>query len=498
MIRRPPSRTATAKPVSLPSPFGGWNTLDALDKMPEEDATVLDNWLPGVNSLRIRSGHQAHATGVGSTEVETLAEYHAGVVRRLVAAGGGGLYDASSSGSATLLNSGFSSNRWQTVNFNGFMLLTNGVDNPQVYDGSTLSNATITGPTLTSVVGCNVYKSRIYLWQNNSPDFWYGGTNSISGAFTQFPLSRVSKLGGNLVAMGSWTLDGGDGMDDLAVFVMSSGEVIVYRGSDPGDSASWALAGIYRVAPPLGIRAITKAGGDLVVSTLEDHQVLTDILTRGRVGVPLSKVSGAQKAASAAGKSLFGWQHLVYPKGGQIIVNVPVTASTSHQHVLNTLTGAWCRWTGLNARTWGLFNDALYFGGASGNVNLADSGTTDAGASITADARQAWNRLKSGERKRVTAIRPLIRAEGSLSYALGIGFDYQDASVVVPTGSVVAAGTPWGSPWGSPWSPPSRINTAWRASKGTGVALSPRLFVVSKQAIEWYRTDLRIETGINL
>jgi hypothetical protein len=30
------------------------------------------------------------------------------------------------------------------------------------------------------------------------------------------------------------------------------------------------------------------------------------------------------------------------------------------------------------------------------------------------------------------------------------------------------------------------------------VALSPRLYLSSKQAVSWMRTDLRIETGVNL
>jgi hypothetical protein len=496
-LRRKPTRQATAKPISLPSPYGGWNTLDALDKMPEEDATTLDNWNPGVNKVDIRKGWQGFATGVGSGQVQTLAEYHAGITRRLLAAGGGAIYNATDGGAAASLGSGFTSNKWQWINFNAFMLLVNGADNPQVYNGSTLSNATFTGPTVTSVVGCNVFKSRIYLWENSSQDFWYGGVNAISGAFTRFPLSRVSRLGGNLVAMGTWTLDAGDGMDDMAVFVMSSGEVIVYRGSDPGDSASWSLAGIYNIAPPLGIRTITKIGGDLTVASLEDIQTLTDVLTRGRVNVPTSKISGAHARAALSGRDFFGWQTLVYPKGAKAIVNVPTSATTFVQHVLNTQTGAWCRWTGIDAFCWGLFNDNLFFGDASGNIRRADTGTTDNGLAIVADGRQAWNRFRSNQRKRVAAVKPLVQTEGDLTYALAIGFDYQDASAAI-TGTISTSGTPWGSPWGSRWSPPPRINTTWRAARGSGVALSPRLYLSSKQAVSWMRTDLRIETGVNL
>jgi hypothetical protein len=32
-----------ARPYSVPAPFGGWNTRDALDEMPATDAITLDN-----------------------------------------------------------------------------------------------------------------------------------------------------------------------------------------------------------------------------------------------------------------------------------------------------------------------------------------------------------------------------------------------------------------------------------------------------------------------
>jgi hypothetical protein len=80
---------------------------------------------------------------------------------------------------------------------------------------------------------------------------------------------------------------------------------------------------------------------------------------------------------------------------------------------------------------------------------------------------------------------------------MNVGFDYQVANVVL-SGTVTPSGTPWGSPWGSPWSPLARINAIWRASKGTGTAISPRFYVSTKQAVQWYRTDFRVEPGINL
>jgi hypothetical protein len=45
------------------------------------------------------------------------------------------------------------------------------------------------------------------------------------------------------MAMGTWTLDAGYGVDDYAVFITNNGEAIVYKGSDPSDPNDWSLIG---------------------------------------------------------------------------------------------------------------------------------------------------------------------------------------------------------------------------------------------------------------
>jgi hypothetical protein len=54
----------------------------------------------------------------------------------------------------------------------------------------------------------------------------------------------------------------------------------------------------------------------------------------------------------------------MYPKAGWLLINVPVANNTTyHQYVVNTITGAACKFTGMNASTWGMYNNNLYFGG---------------------------------------------------------------------------------------------------------------------------------------
>ena len=42
-------------------------------------------------------------------------------------------------------------------------------------------------------------------------------------------------------AVAGWPQDGGQGIDDLTLFITSEGEVLVYAGSDPSNADDWSL-----------------------------------------------------------------------------------------------------------------------------------------------------------------------------------------------------------------------------------------------------------------
>lgn len=497
--RRAPNRTANkASPQSVPAPVGGWNTRDALDAMAPTDAVLLDNWFPTTGKVTVRRGYDPHATDVGAGNVDTIAEYHAGSVHKLIACGDGEIYDATSAGAASSLGSGFTVDNWQTANFNGRIFFVNGTDAPQDYNGTTLAATAWSGSGLTiaNLVGINVFKSRLFLWEKDSQDFWYAPVNAITGALTKFPLSRVTQFGGNLVTMGTWTIDGGDGVDDYAVFIMSSGQVIVYQGTDPGDAAAWALVGVYQIAKPIDIRGIIKFGGDLLVTTTEDYVSLSAVLKTGN-GNP-SKLSGALRAA-ASQIGTFGWQSTLYLKGAMIVFNVPTSSGDFDQHVINTITGAACRFKGIPARSWGVFDGDLYFGSDDGGVYKFDQGNDDDGINIVADASTAWNDFDIPRRKRLVAIRPSLQVQGALSYSLGVGLNFNEP--LISSSSVITGEQSlWDvAKWDEAmWSSELITTSTWRASKGTGETLSTRIQVTSQQEVSWLRTDYRLEIGTNL
>lgn len=480
-------RMGRAQIRSVEAPTGGVNTRDSQADMPATDALSMVNWYPDVGKVRLRNGFASAYIGIGSGDVLTLAEYQAGATRTLIGASASTLYNVVT---GAVLATGFSSGRWQTANFKGNMLLVNGADTPQVYDGSTVSASTISGPTVTNLVGCNVYRNRMWVWESNKQVVWYGATATIGGAYSSFSLNEVGNFGGNLIAMATWTHDGGSGADDYAVFIMSSGDTLIYSG-DPG--STFALVGVYRIPAPIDVRSVVRLGGDVMLQTRDDYIVLSDALD----GInKTSKAVQLIRDAYASYSANTGWQGIYYPRGGMVIFNIPVLNSSNYdQHVVNVKTGAWTTFDGMDARCWGVFNDQLYFGGGDGVVYRADYGDDDNGAYIAADCKQAWTALGVNGPKRVSAFRTQLESSGSLTTTASLGYDF------VPTytdqvNSSTSGGTLWGSAWGSPWSPVVNVNKDWRSGSGRGYQVGIRLRAsVKEQYVYWYRTDFMFVAG---
>ena len=488
--------SSRAVPYSLPSPIGGLNTRDALDAMEETDAVEMDNFFPTVGDVELRKGFQEHRTVSATHEVDTLVEFNAGGETKLLAAANGQIWDATTA-SVTSLKSGFTSDQWQTANFNGRIFFVNGADAPQDYDGTSLINTAWTGPTVENLIDVMVFKNRLFFAEKDSQSFWYAAIDTITGSLTQFNLSRVGRFGGKLMVMGTWSLDGGNGIDDYAVFIMSSGEAIIYQGTDPGVAANWSLVGVYRISPPISRRGVIEIGGDVIVITRDDYVSISEVLRNGQVGVA-SKLSGAVKDLSAEFNT-FGWQAILYRQGSMIIYNHPDNGKF-RQHAVNALTGAACRFTGQEARCWVVYNDELYFGAADGKIYKADTGNVDGTLPIEGDALQAWNDFGTSRTKNMKAVRAVLKSSGQVGYGLATGYDF--SAPLVPTQSAALSSNLalWDvALWDvSFWASEAVITNNWRAVGGTGINAAIRVRISGRQEISWLRTDLRMTVGQHL
>ena len=482
---------------AIPAPVGGWNVRDALANMPEDHASILDNWFPQEGRVDSRPGYSEYATGLGGN-VETLAEYISGSARKFLAAANGKIWDISSSGAGSSLATGKSNNRWSTAQLDGTMGLVNGEDAPLTYAGSTIGTMTVSGPTVANLIGIHVFQGRSYFWEDSSQSFWYSAVNTLGGSLTEFPLGRVGSFGGKLLAMGTWTHDSGAGPDDYAVFFMTSGDTIVYQGTDPG---SFSLVGMFRLAPLISQRGIIKAGGDLIAVTKDGYVSLKGAITQGRLtdrGLVSDQINPAVTEAAEDYGSNFGWQAFHYPAGNMLIFNIPrTTNSVYEQHVWNTNTGAPCRFRNIPSRCWGIYNDQAYFGG-NGSVFLFDNTRQDNNAVIEMDALTAptWLGNKANQ-KHVTAVQTVMAANTTIPLSVKVGSDFDLPNVSYDVQTFPGTGASWGDPWGSPWAGQGfSTYTDWLNTRSFGYNFRTRVKVRSNnQLTKWYSTNYMFEKG---
>lgn len=496
--------------ASTPAPVKGWNARDNIADMDPDEALKLDNWFPERERARVRRGFADHVTGFTGA-VESLMAYSIGTTNKLFAAANNEIYDASSSGTVgSAEQTSLTNNRWQHVNFGtsagNFLYIVNGADAPRYYDGSSWTSPTITGSglTATNIIHINAFKRRIFMIEANTLSFWYFPVETISGSISRFRLDPLCNLGGYIMAMGTWTRDGGDGLDDLAAFVTSKGEVIVYQGTDPGDATNWSLVGRFEIGAPIGRRCLVKAGGDLIVVTEDGFVPMSKIISgRGNQGVAISdRIVGAVNDAVRDYRGNFGWQPILYKAGSMALFNIPVTENgTAHQYVLNTSTEAWCRFTGMNANCWEIFNDELYFGGAT-VVQKADTGLDDDGADIASDVQTAFSYFGSrGQLKRFTEVRPLLATDGNVSVAMEVNVDFEDRVPTATPSFTPTAGGEWDTAtWDvDSWADAEQISKSWQTVSGLGYCAALRMQTTSQQgAIYWAGNDWIFERARGL
>lgn len=499
------AQLAVSSSQNVVAPVGGWNARDAESEMDSRDAIELDNWYPWTSYVELRPGYSTHSTGVGTGAVETLASYVYGDTKKLLAFGSGEIYDATDTGAVgAALADGFSSNRWQTVNFGGYLLMVNGQDQPQKYDGTTVSSNTWTGTGLSSddsLFGIHVFKNRLFLWQQDSQDFWYGAIDEITGTLTKFPLGGVAQLGGNIVAMGSWTRDAGDGADDVAVFMLSSGQVMIYQGTDPGDPDAWALIGIFNMGPLLGVRSLTKLGADLLLATVDGYTTISKIQTMDRNQnnyLVSDKISGEVVKVTNLYKQNWGWQTLYYPQKSMLIVNVPISTNVQYvQHVLNVKTGAWCRFTDIDMRCMAMHDNKMYFGSGSGYVFEFGNSTSDNGNNINASMRTAYKYFGGrGSNKHYKMVRPVFSANGVLPVSLALSVDDNQQTASYISSGVTSSGAEWDvALWDdAEWGDDVTRRASWQSVTGVGQSASLNMRVSTRaQTVRVFSFDYLYE-----
>jgi hypothetical protein len=446
-IRDNPNRIPKGRTTTIPAPVKGWYAQESLIDADPQSASVLDNFFPEPETIRARRGKQPHVTGIEEA-IETLMPYVSATgTQKLFAAAvdgsGARIWDVTDAATIdpdadtpavdSLANARFQHTMFATAG-GQFLYCVNGEDNPQYYNGTTWANPAITGVDESTFVHVWAHKSRLWFAAANSTTVWYLDTDSIQGEAHEFPLGNFLVEGGYIMAGSTWSVDAGDGMDNLMVVYSSEGEVLIYAGDDP--TVDFALLGRYSTGDPLGRRCLFPVGGDLLlINELGLLPVSALIKIDQAATESKSLVKNIRRAYADAvhnSRDAFGWQVVSYPIRNMALLNVPADGSQETvQFAYNTITGAWSRFTNWDALCWAHFNahpsvDNLFFGTSDGRVMIAESGGDDDGAYISCTCVPAFTMLNMpGRLKHVLACRPIVQTDIDQAPTISIAVDYE-------------------------------------------------------------------------
>jgi len=494
--------------------------------MAPTDAIFLDNFFPRTSDVQLRAGSLEFAAIPEDTEpgsphnVRSLLSYSApNGTKKLFAAAEDGLYDVTAGGTIAAVSSAATNNNWQSINITtaggSFLWCCNGVDKSRYFNGAAwtvldgASTPALTGITSTDITNVSLFKSRVFFCQQNSLSFWYLPVNSVAGLAAEFPLGALFRRGGYLMAVDTWTLDGGNGPEDYFVAVTSEGEVAVYIGTDPSSASAWALKGVYYIGKPLSRRCFVKLGGDLCLLTVRGLYPLSKALlsaTVDRRSAISDKISRAWVDYSALFGGYFGWQPVFFPEATMLLVNVPVVSDHttdnvySYQFVMNSQTGAWCRFVGMPSEVWCVHDGKLFFA-LHNKVFQAWTGQSDAsGFPIDGRVKTAFMYPAGrGSSSRITLVRPILTASaGNIKVQLGLDTDFDTATLSGSAISYTNNIATWDqSKWNeASWTGAETI-AKWRfVAHRPGRAVSVRLRILGKGInMSWNATDYILQRG---
>jgi hypothetical protein len=361
----------------------------------------------------------------------------------------------------------------------------------------------ITGVDSSNLINVNLHKERLYFVEENTLNFWYLPVNAISGAATSYPLGAIARNGGFIMAMGTWTLDAGYGVDDYAVFITNNGEAIVYKGSDPSDPNDWSLIGVWQLGQVFSRRCFFKFAGDLLLITQDGIVPLASALQSSRLDPRINitdKIYYAVSEAADLYNTEFGWQIHYYAKQNMLIFNIPVIGG-QQQFVMHNITKAWANFSGINATCFEVYDENMYFGG-NGYVGRFWDGLSDNDTNIKASCQQAYSYFDArGQLKRFTMVRPILFTDNGLPTILcGINTDFDtqnNVGQVTFNPALVSVGIWDTSTWdNAEWGGGNTISKQWQGVTGIGYAAGIILNIATQDIdVRWASTDFVMERG---
>jgi hypothetical protein len=460
----------TIQSVKPPIPTGGLNDLNALSEMPANDAIVLENIVPTQFGLRVRQGYSEWVVGLDNP-VRSLIPFEGqenlGTSDRLFAVTPQGIYDVSARNTSPTLVMAFYTDPQPSPypelagigNYTHFttdadvnvLFYADGDTGLYRYDQLTDTWATapsITGVSVSDIAFVAVHKQRVWLVESESTAAWYLPVAAIQGAATKFTFGNKFTHGGYLVGLYSWTLDGGEGVDDYLIALSSSGDLLIYQGSDPSQP-DWGLVGSWFIGEIPNSRKVAVDFGSSLYFLSSYGLINVAELLRGQdisaeLPSPAAKVASGLRTLISERGSLPNWQLLHFPGENQIQIIIPQPNATARSHITyvqNTLRNAWAVWRNVPILSAEVWQGEYYFGTEDGRVMLYGGSRDNTLLDGTPGTPRRFRGLTAffplGENAaqfvNVEYVRTVLAGDGLYSYDCKVLFDYdRNNPVAVP------------------------------------------------------------------
>jgi hypothetical protein len=457
----------------------GVNIFNSLADMDRTDSIYSYNMIPSEYGNRTRRGFKEWNTTLGGATdaVRTLIPFEgeSSSDDKLFAATVLGLYDITSTAASPTIDTSFGTQSgqagygvYEAYNNDGgdhFLFYADRENGLYEYDpsgGGWAASTDITGVTETNLVFVTEHKNRLWFVEDDTADAWYLALGTKGGAATKFSLGNKFKRGGSLRGIYKWSVDGGDGIDDLLVFVSSAGEVAVYQGTDPSAAATWQSRGVWFIGKvPESNKIAENIGGDLHLLSVYGLISMQDLVG----GVAVAKATGqntvARRITRAIRNDMVGkqddeqWDIIQLPSEGSVIILRPYdTDTTPLQYVFNFTAAGWGYWRDIPMNCCVEWKGVVYIGDDAGTVhimqnsldNVARDGT--GGDPIEFSILTAYSDLDApGLNKRVHFVRPRFFSENGVQPAYGtkILYDYDINESAIPVFGEGESGSLWDS-----------------------------------------------------
>lgn len=526
-----PSKTARKQIVtadSLPSPVKGLNTRDPLAAMDPIYAIEVTNFICTPQGLSTREGYRKYANGMASGTVKGLIPYKttSSTGNKLFAVDGDGdLYDVTSGGDVSAQTPGLTSlagSEFRYTHFltsvNQYVVVTNDVDGVFHFDGTNwvqwTQDATPTNPgeidgvSPTSLVAVTNHQRRLWFVEADSDTAWYLPVNAMGGTAAAFGFGPLFPRGGRLMALTSWSIEGGDGMENVLVAVSEKGDCVIYAGTDPAFSTSWTLRGVWKLSPPANRNCFTQWGSDILYLCDDGLISLSRYLQSNTTKEAITDVIRPTISSLVVSqRNLSGWSVTEIPDRNLLIVNVPqIAAANNFQLVYNTLTAGWSVFSSIPATSWAELNNEHYFSGPSGTVykaftNYVDNAELDGtgGDPYVASVKSAFNYFENrSKNKRFTMARlNILTSAQSAETNIAINTDFNTQNF----GTTVTQSTQNFSFWdnglwdNATWTGGLANINDWQTIAGIGYCGSLAVTMQVNSEMTWIASDIIFEDG---